>query len=63
MDEKQFQETVAALWQHVQAARVLQDTVGLPQHIIEQINCVTRRKLTDLEQGLYLAPRQNQQAA
>jgi hypothetical protein len=59
MDEKDFQEQVAALWQHVQAAKVLQDTVGLSPSIIEQVNTVTSRKLKDLENALRIEPRQN----
>jgi hypothetical protein len=59
MDETKFQEAVAALRQHVQAAKVLQDTVGLPPSLIEQVNAVTTRKLKDLENALRIEPRQN----
>jgi hypothetical protein len=57
MNEKQFQEAVAALWQHVQAAKVLQDSVGLTPSLIEQVNAVTSRKLKDLENALHIEPR------
>jgi hypothetical protein len=54
MDEKQFQEAVAALWQHVRAAKVLQDAGVLRPNIIEEINCITNAKLRDLSTALHI---------
>jgi hypothetical protein len=56
MDEIQFNEICTALWRHVQAANVLHGNVGLPLHIIDQINCITGRKLEDLKNGLLIMP-------
>ncbi len=60
MNEKQFQEAVADLWQFAQAAKVLQEA-GVLHHpgIIDEINCITNRKIKDLENGLHIVPRQN----
>ena len=59
MDENKFQEQVVNLWQFVQAAKLLQDRVGLTPSFIEQINACTIRALKDLENALRIEPRQN----
>jgi hypothetical protein len=55
MEEKQFQEAVAAIWQWYQAGKML-NTMPLPAHVIEDFNQITQTQLGTLGHALTIQP-------